>query len=553
MCGIYARVGTHKIKESCQRLKKLSYRGYDAHGYRVVCNGGLYAYTHKRLGEIKPTGGADAQLFLGHTRWATSGTNHEELAHPHNFDNNYIVHNGILNCPPDNQAVETDSQIIPVLINKYITDEKSIDALELALEELYKYNTEIGAIVYYDETHGHTKELIVYTDSLPLFTNCRGVVASDTSAFEDDENIYAVPKHIAFTLTEEGLIDNGLVAIGLEKASRKKSDKTKHTENFTLNEIAEQADLIKEIEQRNVSPLTDLIYSDRRIMTIACGSSHYAGMLGGLYLGNTGVRCNQRYASEIQDGLYYSDEYTTHMLISQSGETKDVIDSAKIIKKGFALINRSNSSLSHIFPSYMMGVGEEIGVAATKSFMATALLMYKCGHITSFKNLATCVRDLTSPQTSGIIKGYAKQFKNYRNMLILGTGLNYPIALEAALKIKEVSYIHAEGMPSSEIKHGPLALIDDDTLSVCIVDKTDPKVVESIRNIEQIKTRGGEVLVIGNNNYTSKNQILTIPCDNKDLQPLVNLVVLQLFACYLAEAKGLNVDKPRNLAKSVTV
>jgi glucosamine--fructose-6-phosphate aminotransferase (isomerizing) len=341
--------------------------------------------------------------------------------------------------------------------------------------------------------------------------------------------------------------------------------------HFMLKEILEQE---KVITGKRFWIQRGYLIRPQEIIILGCGSSYNAALLGRKFIEDyAGIRTSVEYASEFTSrriGLYASD--ALFITISQSGETKDVLEAVKHIKTAYtadrilAITNTEHSKLAresgHLL---LLNAGLEQGVAATKTFTATIAALVETASRFTYdrmfprkreamlsKELPAAIAEVTAPSFKKRIKELADSLSDFENVLFLGRGLHYPTAREAALKLKEVAYVHAEAMPAAEMKHGPIALIDDKTLSVFIVTDTGGGLEKILANVEEIRSRNGQVLVIGDDDF-QKGHYLTIPKVDPLIQPILVSVVLQLFAYYVAVKRGCNVDKPRSLAKCVTV
>jgi len=549
MCGIAAYVGPSEAFDFVsEALTKMEYRGYDSFGIVVVDD--KVVHTQKATGAPSDNvlAVADGNIALGHTRWATHGPVDISNCHPVQYKTVHVVHNGIVLNATQHRArqkaeygvehqTDTDTEIIAVELyyknlNGLGINSTNIDCLG-----------DVGAFVAYIE--GQAEEgLWVYRGSSPLY--CRkGKIASDLQAFSGyEDEAYEIPSTTFLFVTADSFMEYSLGSI---------YSQVTEVPPIVADPSTIVHYMLKEIDEQRSS--TSIISADAitwskkkfplRVKLVGCGSSYYAAMYATRQL-------TQR-SSALDITVEYATDFTYRgvedilVFISQSGETKDVLDAIKSIgsleRDGMrvpdvvVMQNKNKSSLSQAAPSHAtvvnLNVGPEIGVAATKTFTATSLKLQEIfGRLEANSPLWHEIQEQIDKGLVGqITQELIDTISGYKNILILGCYWSYPLALEAALKFKEVSYIHAEAMRASEIKHGPIALIDPDTL--CIVMGADRN-EETRNNIYQIQARGGNVFDLGDNDLTA-------------------IIMLQRIAYYVALNKGINPDKPRHLAKAVTV
>jgi len=547
MCGIIAFAkSTDDPSFVLDILKALQYRGYDS--------GGLCFQTtdHTKV-QRKWLGGVpdlklpsyDYTMGMAHTRWATHGKVNKKNTHPITSGNVTIVHNGIVENHQKyagTRHTDTDTEAIATYINDRIMMGWSIvEAIEQAAEF---FNNKMGAFVLHWDTvprrSGLTppvwNALFAYTDGPPLYYTRSGLICSNLEVLSGYEK-------------EAFLIDSGgIVEISEGQIIRRKMGATlldvpeiaiaNFDEAYMPREIQEQLDLI--LDRKTY---TKIIYADERTVMLGCGSSYYAAMVAACILRTEGYDVTAEYATEAQ----FNKRAKNYIFVSQSGETKDLIDFKRKYReqlKGKQLVyvqNKATSPLSQSFDYHGAVVvnikaGPEIGVAATKTFTLSILSLLEIAGIKT--KLSSIVKGIGDhwQHTLDHCKEMGEYIAGFKNVLILGTEEYYPLALEAALKFKEIAQIHAEAMPAAEIKHGPIALVDKNTLTLVLRSprKAHGNKVED--NIRQIQARGGPVIDLVGQQWL-----------------LDTIIRFQLIALYATSFKGLDCDKPRNLAKTVTV
>lgn len=598
MCGIIGYIGKKPTAPILiDGLTKLEYRGYDSAGLCVLENHQLKTIKNKGkvadLSKNKEVGSLSAVLGIAHTRWATHGEPNALNAHPH-LDctgDIAIVHNGIVENHQSlknlllkhghNIKSDTDSEIIAHLIEKFYKgdlEEAVAQALNL-IEGAYGL-----AVLHKDE-----ERIVVARKGSPLIIGIgqnEMFVASDVPAILEHTKrvIYLNDGEIASIFKDKYYIKN---------LAGEKLNKEIHEIKWSVDQMAKQGYkhfMLKEIFEQPevlVNTLRGRIKNDqiklsinfdinriKRIVIVACGTSWHSALIGKHLLESIAhIKTEVDYASEFRyrDPIINSDDLM--IAISQSGETADTLAALKEAKdkgaKTLGIVNVVGSTITREVDSGIyLHVGPEIGVASTKAFtsqvLALTLLALYLKQLKGDKLDKKILRELSSipakiaqalEQDKEIIK-LAKKFKEAKNFLYLGRGFNFPVALEGALKLKEISYIHAEGYPAAEIKHGPIALIDQDMPVVFIATKNDLS-QKIISNIQEVKARNGRVIAIVNKDDKDVKKIadyvVEVPETLDELSPVINVIPLQLLAYHIADLKGLDVDKPRNLAKSVTV
>lgn len=616
MCGIVGYTGFQDAYEIViNGLRRLEYRGYDSAGIVLDAENQPFemAKTKGKVDDLVEVSGSmkgKAKVGMGHTRWATHGVPSDRNSHPHVSNNGKIalVHNGIIENYDTVKTMlldkgytfqsETDTEVLVNLIQYFMDINENYDfptSVRYALNEVYGA---YAITVMHDDFPGL---LVVARLGSPLAIGLGDqeyFIASDASPFVEftKEAIYLEEGHMATISLEKGveirrIIDNTVIdpAIQELKLSLEQIEKGGY-EHFMLKEIFEQPKsildtmrgrlLVEEgvIKMAGIWDHLERFHNANRIIIIACGTSWHAGLIGEYLIEEFArIPVEVEYASEFRYRNPILTEKDVVIAISQSGETADTMAALKLAKEKGAFIygicNVVDSSIARITDagSYTHA-GPEIGVASTKAFTAQltilSLIALKLGKhngqlsnqdfmrlITELDKLPTKIEEvleLTHDQTKEI----AKEFVDATNFLYLGRGYNYPSALEGALKLKEISYIHAEGYPAAEMKHGPIALIDENMPIVIIAPKKGhyDKIVS---NVQEIKARKGKVIAVVNKGDEQVAQmadhVIEIPETSECFSPIVAAVPLQLLAYYIAVYRGANVDQPRNLAKSVTV
>lgn len=615
MCGIVAYLGK-KVAQPIlvEGLKRLEYRGYDSAGIALLSHGKItVTKTKGRISSLekildKPDS-ADV-LGIGHTRWATHGAPNDVNAHPHlDYTGKIaVVHNGIIENYSTlktwliNEGAkfvsDTDTEVISNLIGYFYSRQPMENgqnkfewAVQRALHEVHgTYGAAILCSDYPDMMIGAKK-------GSPLILGVGDneyILASDASAIVEHttQAIYLSDNEIV-TITSKGFSTKTIDNVMVSKTLKEIEFSLEQIElggfpHHMLKEIFEQPKALTtcmggRLDTQNhqivlggiANNLRELTRTKRMILT-ACGTAFHAGLVGEfLFEQLARIPTETEYASEFRYRNPIIEDGTVVIAISQSGETADTLAAVEQAKergaKVFGIVNVVGSSIARATDAGIyLHVGPEIGVASTKAFTAQvtvlAMLAIELGrrkHISSdfanclIKELAKIPEKITKIlEQSAHIKKIAEANITKNNWLFLGRGFNYPVALEGALKLKEISYIHAEGLPAAEMKHGPIALINDSMPAVFIAP-TGPQYDKIMGNIAEVKARGGKVIVVateGDNNIKQvADHIITVPDTPEILQPLVTVVPLQLLAYHAAVLRGHDVDKPRNLAKSVTV
>lgn len=600
MCGIVGYLGKREaLPILIQSLYKLEYRGYDSAGIVLQEKKDLKIYRKK--GKIKDlelsicSKHSKAIAGIGHTRWATHGKPTDRNAHPHtDCKGNYaVVHNGIIENfhslretllkNGHNLSSETDTEIIAHLLEEE-GEKISLEALKNVINKIQGYY----ALAIISKNHPFKLWAIRYGPPLII-----GKGEGEYFIASDYNPILPFTKNIII------LEDGDIAEITLEKISifKKNGEEVKRSLNyidwdpvmaekggfkhFMLKEIYEQPEAVRDtilssfsIKEKGIElEKYNLSSSIKRILIAACGTSLHSGLVGKFYFENmVQIPTEVDYASELRYRNPILDKKTLLLGISQSGETADTIASLKIAKENgctiFSICNVKGSQIDRLSDrTFITKAGPEIGVASTKAF-TTQLLSLLLLSLQWRKKKGKSIDDILEEiqklplnlektlKKDGEIQELSKIFFKKENFLYLGRGLNYPIALEGALKLKEISYIHAEGYPAGEMKHGPIALIDDN-MPVVAIATDEPVKKKMLANMAEVKARDGILIGIINegDEETKKlcDYVIEVPHTNIYLQPIINVVPLQLLAYHIALKRGCDVDQPRNLAKSVTV
>ena len=599
MCGIVGYIGNdYAVPILLNALERLEYRGYDSAGIAVIENGKLVV--EKKVGKIRELVRAlwgknyKGNVGIGHTRWATHGAPSERNAHPHVDSSGRfaIVHNGIienyleLKQELEREGVEfksdTDTEVIVQLIAKLYRG----NLKEAVLETVRKLK---GAFAFAVISTEEPDKIIGVKKGSPLIIGLgkgENFLASDIPAILnytrnvislDDGEVALLTKETVEIFDFDGIPKSkDIFVVPWDILSAEKGG-FKH---FMLKEIFEQPKVIFDTLGGFISQEFDLPFDFskvNRIVTIACGTSYHAGLVGKYWIEKfSGIPNEVIYASEFRYADVPIDEHTLVLAISQSGETADTRFAALSAKEKGAsvvgIVNVVGSSLDREadFTLYTHA-GPEIGVAATKTFTAQLVILYLASLLFAlkrkkiskeeFQTLVDLMNGLPSKvekvlELSDFIAELATKYRKFKNFLYLGRWLSYPIALEGALKLKEISYIHAEGYPAGEMKHGPIALIDEN-MPVVIIAPKDRVYEKIISNLEEVLSRKGKVLSVGFEDdrflKEKSENFIGIPKVNELLTPIVSVIPLQLLAYHIADQLGLDVDQPRNLAKTVTV
>ncbi len=613
MCGIVGYIGSKKAYSILIKgLKRLEYRGYDSAGVAMISDSGdLNVYKAKgkvdNLTEYCSDKDVSGCVGIAHTRWATHGEPSARNAHPHysSTRNLAIIHNGIIENYADIKTQlqakgvefksDTDTEVLVQLV-EYIMVKKSLTLLEAVQVALHQV---IGAYAIAIIDKRDPRQIIAARKQSPLVVGIgedEFFLGSDASPIIDytDKVVYLEDGNIAVIRLGEEL--RVISILGKEQELKVKTvdidlgqiEKGGY-EHFMLKEIFEQPECLMNcmrgrinVEGNHVTLSAMIDYRQqllgaKRIVIVACGTSWHAGLIGKqLFESLCRIPCEVEYASEFRYRNPVVTKDDVVIAISQSGETADTLAAIQLAKEQgafiFGICNAIGSSIPRATNTgTYIHVGPEIGVASTKAFT---------GQVTVLSMLALClaaerktisedlyeqmVKELTqipdkmeqALKTNEQIEHLAPIFTYAKNCLYLGRGYNYPLALEGALKLKEISYIHAEGYPAAEMKHGPIALIDSE-MPVFVIATRDRLYEKVISNIQEVRARGGRVTALVTEGDTQiqkfADHVITLPDTLECFQPLIASIPLQLLAYHIAVCKGKDVDRPRNLAKSVTV
>lgn len=585
MCSIIGYRGSRSAATIVvDGLKKMEYRGYDSVGVSTLYGGKIE--TRKGIGKVVDVDNSlhlsamSGVMGIGHTRWATHGDVSNVNAHPHcsNSMKISIVHNGIIdNYQSIRQQLrtegyvfksQTDSEVIANLLQKNL--ELTGSTRESMLRTLSRLEGSYAFIAIFENgtiaAARYKEPLIVGLGQSAYY------LASDVLGFSDhtDDAIFLGDKEIVVIdssgmeiLNFDGVpIQPTVTKIAHELLTVQKGEFS----HFTLKEIFEQKSTILRTADAiwyDSESVLDRLSKCKNLYLTGSGTSHHAALIGSyLFSKYAKKRAEPMLASEVQFLPHFLDDEGVLLAISQSGESADVLGAVALAKEGGAqIISIVNSLTSSLFreSEYAIGLhcGPEIGVAATKSFTSQLVVLYRLASQLSegkfdpdFKEVSLAVTKVLS--SAKTIKQIAETLKSVTDIYVLGRGIHFPIALEGSLKIKEISYIHAEGLPGGELKHGPLALMHKD-VSVILVNPNDLTHSDTLTGAHEIKARGGKIIGMSNENNEIYDSWIEIPTVEDALFPLVESVPLQLLAYYTSLEKKADPDYPRNLAKCVTV
>lgn len=610
MCGIVAYIGPKEAYPVILKgLKRLEYRGYDSSGVALL-NSGLKVYKKKgKVADLEESlMGKDlhANAGIGHTRWATHGEPSDRNAHPHSSANGKLamIHNGII----ENYAQlkgelqkkgysftsDTDTEVLLKFIEDIQLNNEC--GLEEAVRIALKRVTGAYVIVLIDQDHPDT--LIAARKGSPLVIGIgkgEHFLASDASPIIEytKEVVYINDYELAIIRPDELILKNlgnekitpFVTRLDMELAAIEKSG----YDHFMLKEIFEQPHTIFDclrgrldasagtITMAGVQNNIEQLKNASRIIIVACGTSWHAGLIAEYVIEELcRIPVEVEYASEFRYRNPVIHKGDVIIAVSQSGETADTLVAIEKAKEQgaliFGVVNVVGSSIARIsHAGAYTHAGPEIGVASTKAFTAQLVVLtlialkiaHEKGSIDNkrFMHLLNELHEIPEKvpaalQQNDAIRKLAEKYKDAKDFLYLGRGYNFPVALEGALKLKEISYIHAEGYPAAEMKHGPIALVDE-TLPVVFVATKDSYHEKIVSNIQEIKARKGKVIAViteGDETISKMaDDVIVVPAADELMAPMLSVIPLQLLAYYIGVAKQLDVDKPRNLAKSVTV
>ena len=603
MCGIIGFTGKKPAKDIIiDGLEQLEYRGYDSAGFALLDEGKILL--HKRTGkvaelrELCKNVESQSSCGIGHTRWATHGGVTDSNAHPHRCGQVVLVHNGIIEnyreliseyALADALVSETDTEVVAALLDK-LYEGDPYDAIKRLVKKL---SGAFALCIMFNDIPG---KIFVTRNVSPLIaTHCDegSVVASDlTAVIPFSKEYFVVPEYHILTLSEDGIdirdmkgnkAEPEMLSVNWDVASAKKGGYP----HFMLKEIYEQPDAIRNTVTPRINQdlpdfseegiEDDVLRNCERVMVVACGTAMHAGMVGKqLIESKLRIPVQVEIASEFRYKNPIIDEKTLTIVLSQSGETIDTLEALKLAKqngsKVIAIVNVKGSTIARE-SDYVLytHAGPEIAVASTKAYTVQVAAMYLIAcRMGLVKNIISeneakkfLSKLLNAPNTieetlkmANDIKRIANHIKMAPDAFYIGRGLDYTMSLEAALKLKEISYIHAEAYAAGELKHGTIALITENVPVIALATQEDVY-SKVISNIREVKARGAYVVLISMDEEVTDPAIcdkhIRIPKLDSEFTAFASAVILQLIAYYTSEAKGLDVDKPRNLAKSVTV
>lgn len=588
MCSIIGYIGNSRAAPVVvESLKKMEYRGYDSVGIATINSGkimlkkgvGRVVEVNNQLNLMKMPG----NIGVGHTRWATHGGVTESNAHPHDGckKNIVVVHNGIIeNFREIKKDLEqqghifksqTDSEVIAHLIESNLVDGKG-NIKKALTKTCTKLKGAFAFVVAFED--GSIAGARLDEPLIIGLTNDGYFISSDVLGFLEytDRAIFLENKDIVI-IDKNGMnlfdfngkkISKQITQVAWELGEIDKGDYAHHT----IKEIHEQKKSIEKAmlqDNERVNIFCNTIRSAKNIFFTGSGSSYHAALVAKNLLSRFGkIRSEVIMSSEFQYNLDNIDKDSVIIAISQSGETADVLQSIKIAKeknaKILSIVNVQTSSLARLSDCYLgINCGPEIGVAATKSFTGQLAIFYMIidkisDNATRFVDNMKFFPEIFDGiiQLEGEIERIAEVIKDAKDIYILGKSLHYPIALEGSLKIKELAYIHAEGIAAGELKHGPLALIENNT-AVIVLNPEDETFNDTLRSTNEIKSRGAYIIGISNKEDIIFDRHIKIPTVNKSFYPIIEVIPIQILSYYLALKRETNPDYPRNLAKSVTV
>ena len=611
MCGIVGYIGTKKASPILiNGLLRLEYRGYDSAGIATIEKDGISVMKDKgrvkNLYNLKGIDDLEGTIGIAHTRWATHGKPSKENSHPH-IDNSKtfsVVHNGIIenyhelrNFLTDNGYTfysQTDTEVIPNLIHYYYSKDDKNDEFKFLRAVRNACKDLKGSFAIEVICKEYPDNMIVVRKDSPLVIgkgDNENYIASDIPAILSFTRDFYLLNDLEFVLLSRN--DAKFYDIDLKPIDKKtkviewnaSSAEKDGYDDYMLKEIYEQPTAIRETigskltengkcEFEDLTLTKEYLQSINKIYIVACGTAMHAGLAGKNALEKLcKIPTEVDIASEFRYRDPIIDEKTLCIFISQSGETADTIAALKLSRekgaKTLAISNVIGSSITREADySIYTHAGPEIAVASTKAYTSQVVLLILLSiyfaELLEIKNedIANLKKEVLelpkkieeTLKTSEVVKEFSKKVYQEKDMFFLGRGIDETVAKEGALKLKEISYIHAESYAAGELKHGPIALIENDVTVIGIM--TDPKLVEkTISNIQEVVTRGAKTLIVTNQDIDDKrfDMVIRIPHTNTFVSPILSIIPLQLFSYYISKEKGLDVDKPRNLAKSVTV
>lgn len=608
MCGIVGYIGNKHAEEILLAgLKRLEYRGYDSAG--IAVQNGSDTIVVKEKGKVEELESkleghyTDAVMGIGHTRWATHGEPSERNAHPHTVGNITLVHNGIIENYQDLKKVlasrgysfstDTDSEVLTALIDSMYQDQPDKDLHKAVVDAL---RAVVGAYGIAVIAKGDNDEIVVARNGSPLVIGVgegEVFIASDAAALvehterviylKDGEVASCRRGDVAVTDLSSVRVDPQIEKIELDLEAIQKGG----YDHFLLKEIFDQPESLRSTlngrvnKDQNLLRLGGLNMTDdelravKNIFVVACGTAAYAGMLSRYYLERfmNDITIQVEVASELRYRSFNVPENSIAIFVSQSGETADTLACLKEMKQRgvrcLGVVNAVGSTIAReVDGGVYVHAGAEISVASTKAFTSQVAALLLIGlvmaqtknldeatlsqYIDEFDRLPNEIANILETKKDEM-KQLAEKYTHYEHAIYMGRDVLFPIALEGALKLKETSYLHVEGVAAGELKHGSIALVDDAFFEVAFVDE-NWLFEKSMSNIIEVKARGGHLITVTNSKKDIDTEaVVRVDTSLKLLTPLVFNVVSQLFAYYIATARGNDVDQPRNLAKSVTV
>ena len=609
MCGIFGYISKNKLDATStivEGLKRLEYRGYDSSGLAAIVNSRIYSKKKSgRISELEKVlpPNIQAHVAIGHTRWATHGKPVDKNAHPHRDCTARIslVHNGIIENFKDLRSKlekkghifksETDTEVAVHLIEDFLKNTSLEEAVRLTLKSI------IGTYAFVIIEAANPNKIIVARNSSPLligFTDQTKFVASDASAIlpytkkvaylRDGEFAVLTPTDFRIATLERKSVSRRQETIGWSEDEIQKGD----FPHFMLKEIFEEPESVENairgrlIPKEGASKLGGLELVEAKLKKIknlkitGCGTAYYAGLFGEYAIEEFGrIAAKAEIASELRYKKSLTNPNSALLAVSQSGETADTLGLIKDVKKKriltLGVVNVVGSSIAKETQAGVYNhVGPEIGVASTKAFAGQMAVMVLLAlffgkqrglPLSKSREIAFELSRIPSKMRRVLaqnknIKNLAKKYSKYDHFLFLGRKFNYPIAMEGALKLKEISYIHAEGYGAGEMKHGPIAMIDKNFPTLAIVPQ-DSVYEKMLSNLQEIRARDGRIIAIataGDKNIEKfADDVIFVPKTIELLNPFLTVLPLHMFAYHCGVIKGHDVDKPRNLAKSVTV
>ena len=583
MCSIIGYIGSNDAAPILVRaLEKMEYRGYDSVGIATKTKNEINIKKGVgKVAEVKTNENLQqmaGKIGIGHTRWATHGGVTKQNAHPHysNSSNVAIVHNGIIENFQELKAdlvsdgykfeSETDTEVIVNLIQQNF--EKTSDVKDAITKTISKLKGHYAFVAMFQDgtlaaARFHEPLIIgIEKDNYYISSDVLGFIEkTDDAIYIDNENFIIINDSGLEIFNFEGQkVKSSITKVSKEFADVYKGDYA----HFTLKEISEQPQtILKSANKKDIQKFVESIKNSDSLYITGSGSSYNAAEVTKYLMSKfTKTSITPIISSELPFSINNIGKNSTFIAISQSGESADVLHAIRIAKESnskiFSIINHQNSSLSQE-SELTLGIncGPEIGVAATKSFTSQLAVLYQITNQLCDNCISTDWQKISDAYSyildnDSKIKQIAKQLNEISDIYVLGRGIHFPIAKEAALKLKELTYIHAEGIAGGELKHGPLALMDS-SVFVIIINPTDSTYGDTMNSANEIKARGAKIIGISNKNDSVYDYWIEIPEMDDSSYPLVEIIPIQLLSYYAALEKNTDPDYPRNLAKSVTV